>query len=56
MQEVRENLILKKYMDNHGVQEAMNKAVKEALKEHLQAGHKVPIWSNGQVIYVLPKQ
>jgi hypothetical protein len=32
----------------------MNKAVLEALKTHKQAGHKVPVWHNGQVIYVEP--
>jgi hypothetical protein len=55
MQQLQENAIIKRYRDQLGVQEAMNKAVLEALKTHKQAGHKVPVWHNGQVVYVDPE-
>ncbi|MFP4213830.1 MAG: hypothetical protein ACLFRL_06935 [Desulfohalobiaceae bacterium] len=45
----------KKYIDLDAVQHAMSKAVRSALKKHKQAGHKVPVWSQGQVVYVEPE-
>ncbi|MFO8032165.1 MAG: hypothetical protein R6U22_06445 [Desulfohalobiaceae bacterium] len=45
----------RKYLDLEGVQQAMNKAVRSALKKHKQAGHKVPVWHQGRVVYVEPE-
>lgn len=45
----------RKYLDLEGVQQAMNRAVRNALKKHKQAGHKVPIWHQGRVVYVEPE-
>lgn len=55
MSQTQESLIVKKYLDHQGVQEAMHKAVLEALQDHKIAGNKVPIWDNGEVIYVEPE-
>jgi uncharacterized protein YgbK (DUF1537 family) len=45
----------RKYLDLEGIQQAMNKAVRNALKKHKQAGHKVPVWHQGRVVYVEPE-
>jgi phosphoserine phosphatase len=54
MNKLKQNGVLKKYQDRSGVQKAMTKAVQEALKQHKEAGNKVPIWSGNQVVYVEP--
>ncbi len=55
MHTLRQNKTVRKYLDLEGVQKAMNKAVLSALKKHKQAGHKVPIWHKGRVVYVEPE-
>lgn len=54
MTQMQMSTILKKYLDLESVQKIMDAAIEEALREHKQAGNKVPIWDNGQMVYVEP--
>ncbi len=38
------NSFMNKFLDENGLQEVLQKAIAEALKEHKQAGYQVPIW------------
>jgi hypothetical protein len=50
----RASAFIRKYLDEHRMRQALGKAVEEALKQHRKAGHKVPVWQNGGVVYVEP--
>ena len=50
----KNNNILKRYLNVEYMQKVMNEAIREALTEHKKAGNKVPVWDNGQIVYVKP--
>ena len=37
------------------IQEALGRAVQEALRSHKQAGNPVPTWEDGKVVWVQPE-
>jgi len=54
MRHSKNNNILKRYLNVEYMQKVMNEAIREALTEHRKAGNKVPVWDNGQIVYVEP--
>ncbi len=49
------NSFMNKFLDENGLQEVLQRAIAEALNEHKLAGNQVPIWHEGQVVYVEPE-
>ena len=49
------NSFMNKFLDESGLQKVLQKAIAEALNEHKLAGNKVPVWHDGQVVYVEPE-
>lgn len=41
--------------DDDLIERALCEAVRDALREHKRAGNPVPIWENGQVVWIPPE-
>ena len=41
--------------DNRLIEDAINRAVREALLRHKQAGNPVADWRDGQVVWIAPE-
>jgi len=41
--------------DHNLIEEAINRAVREALLRHKQAGNPIAVWRDGQVVWIAPE-
>jgi hypothetical protein len=41
--------------DSALIEQALGRAVREALRQHKQAAHPVAVWRDGQVVWIAPE-
>lgn len=55
IQNDRSQEIESRIRDSAGVHEALRRSVADAIRRHVLCGRKVPVWRNGQVIWITPE-
>ncbi|MCA8995769.1 MAG: hypothetical protein KDA80_02260 [Planctomycetaceae bacterium] len=46
---------VKQFADIKATEREVEVAVAEAIRQHLRAGRQIPVWQNGQVVWVTPE-
>ena len=54
----KQKMIIKKvnFSDDKAIEEAIQKATREALKKHKLAGNPVAVWKDGKVVLLQPHE
>jgi hypothetical protein len=44
-----------RFRDIAGMQRVMGEAVEEAVRRHVLAGRRIPVWREGEVVWITPE-
>lgn len=47
--------ITARLLDFTKVQQVLNEVARKTVQEHARAGRKIPVWRDGQVVWILPE-
>jgi len=47
--------ITARLLDFTKIQKVLNEVARKTVQEHARAGRKIPIWCDGQVVWILPE-